>query len=274
MLKLYYFNKTSNLFYYLNKMIPISPILYGIWCVLVIVLTILIGLFAYYRGRDVSAGTTPSNWCYSDWLCGEGDKFTSPVLNTIPTMYACRSTNFISADVDVGGTKKKITCACPILYKQDYDTGKVLGKESGTEDYYDLHPAGNKSKDYLYICDNLYSGNAIYDDVSKLKKVQTSVGEGGPCPTGACEILWESSYFKKKEDGTMGSLKTVPAGIKWGMSGADVGVQTGERTAPGPWTTIPSGTKMPYFAASMLLDQTQEETNKSKDKTHKDDSDL
>lgn len=228
-----------------------SPIIYGIWCILIIVLAILVVLVSIKRSREVEIYTIPSNWCYSDWMCGNfgAGTVSSPVLDIIPSMYACRLENF----TEEGGN----VCACPVHFETDYDVGANIGNTG--DDRYQLVPTEEgKSKSELYICDNMFSGSGILGE--NVQNTITATGtKGGPCSKNVCASLWATSIFTDKQPGVPGSISEPPPnGSVWGLKDQVLGV-SGSRSAPEPW--IGTGTplnpfpNMPKYKASTMLKQ-------------------
>lgn len=233
-------------------MVPI--ILYIIWLILIIVIVVFSVLTAVNRSNEVETASYPANWCYADWMCGESTstgKVESPLIELIPTMYACRSENFTFEMVD----DEKVTCACPIQYVEKYDTGGNLNKTG--IDRFRIHPKVTPSDPSLYICDNVTAGQKVLD--KDAYTVSTLNGtSGGPCRVETCETLWAANVFTNKvARNTIGQVKPGPSfDAKWPRPSETLGV-TRERATPEPWKSVIVGNypNMPLHNADKILGQ-------------------
>jgi hypothetical protein len=214
----------------------VNPVLFGLFCILIIFNVIVISLYTITRAESFQNRDYPVDWCFGDWLCGTPQTaITSPVLEYIPIMYACRGDNVTTTDVS--GTTTP--CVCPIQFERDYD----LDTTSGSSTFGKVIKVDTPATPGLYVCDN----GALANPVDPVDTDPDYQGFLAICDVSACSTLWATSNFTTKAAG-FGKPVAVSASAVWPIKGG------GTRSVPAGWNSL-TGVNIPQYTSGTLYKQ-------------------
>lgn len=216
-------------------------------------------LYIVENHRSNAIQAYPSNWCFGDWKCGTpgaSGTMSSPVIDAIPVIYACRGENFtIKLDsmgqpemtTDISGNSVPVTCVCPIGFSRDHDLDTTFGSPT----YGQIIAKSGVTPD-LFVCDNMANGNPAQapsgtggaDDVSAPANLDGFIAA---CDVATCQALWATPTFTAKTTVGYGKSTSV-AGAQWRVKNGKI------RTPPVGWLPVGSGSA-PTYSSSILYSQ-------------------
>lgn len=224
----------------------VHPIIFILWCLLIIINIILIFLVATSRGQTLEALQYPLVWCYIDWLCGTGSTIDSPVLDTTPILYACRIENFTVDQKMVTSVNPTGQCVCPVKFVEDY----VLDNKVGSPTYGKLIQTTTPESS-LYVCDNIANNNPA----TAIDESGSPAGIVGICSPDVCQTLWQKGKPNFSTRTGPGQLTAVDNSMAWKSKTGTRQTPLIYQTSPPTPYTISSDSTMPTYSMSIIANQ-------------------